>query len=358
MARLLRTSLITLILAVAALALGQSFSSDGSGTLTIAGRRHQIERVRTEPSGKRIRIMVWTTNDKRFDLVGDNAKQGDSYRVRVDDGLGEKNLTGYVNIYSSDWRTLKSIEGSGRFSGGNFSLSFQANRSNTGGGNSTVGSRVGSLNIDGRNFNINRGEYRTDDDGAVRIVLHADNGKEYHLVGSRNRRGNTETLSFYDGLGESNVSGSATVAFSGNNAVSASGRGRFSGGSFSFNSKLSGYSAPGWGNDNNRPNRPGNQVNGKLRFDNTSFAINRYEYKRDGNNFRLIIWTDRGERYDIVGSRNEASGDRDKLYINDGLGKKDMDGTGTAYMRGNSLSSLSMSGRYRGGDFSVTINGR
>lgn len=359
---LFRSSLFLFLVAIAALAFGQSFSSDGSGTLTVAGRRNQIARIRTEPGGNRIRIIVWTTNDKRFDLVGDSAKQGDSYRIRLDDGLGERNLTGFANIYTSDWTTLKSITASGRFSGGIFDLSFQADRGGSGWkpnpGNG--GGRMGELNIAGVRYRIDKADYRMNGDN-IRLVLTADNGKEFHLVGNRDRRNNMDDLDFNDGLGEERLNGRGRVNYSRGEVTSASGSGSFRGGSFAFNVTWNGNSGGGF-----RPQPPVENpvppvVGGKLRFDNNSYLVTRVEYNREGGNkFRLVMWTDRGQRYDILGTRSE-SGNRDKLYINDGLGKSRMDGTGTIQYKDNTrnkVTSITLSGRYSGGSYTVSLSPR
>lgn len=358
-----RSSLLFLVLAIAALALGQSFTSDGSGTLTIAGRRNQIARVRTEPSGNRVRIIMWTTTDKRFDLVGDNAKQGDSYRVRIDDGLGERSLTGFANIYTSDWTTLKSITASGRFSGGTFDLSFQANRGGGGGWNpgpGNGGGRMGDLNIAGVRYRVDKADYRINGN-SVRLVLTTDNGKEYHLVGSRDRRGNVDNLDFDDGLGEERLNGTGRVNYSNGEVTNASGRGNFRGGSFSFDVRWNGNGGgSGGGNGGGRPGPDG--LSGKLRFDNNSRSVTRVEYNQEGGNrFRLILWTTEGKRYDVLGTRRE-NGNRDRLTIDDGLGKERMSGSGTVQFNNNSsrgrVTSVSISGTYRGGSFTVNLDSR
>ncbi|MBX3111529.1 MAG: hypothetical protein KF857_05925 [Fimbriimonadaceae bacterium] len=349
-----------LLLTLAAFALGQSFSTDGSGTLTIAGRHMPVYRVRTEPGGNRIRIIVWTTSDKRFDLVGDSSRDGDSYRVRIDDGLGERGLTGFANIYTRDWTTLKNITASGRFSGGTFDLSFQADNGGGNGHRPNPGNgtgRLGSLNIGRLRYRIDRAEYQTTGNTG-RLIFYTEDGKRYDLVGRRRSTGAGDDLDFDDGLGEERVDGSGRVRTDRSGATSASGRGNFRGGSFSFDIR--------WRSDDggrDRPELPGfpSSWSGRLRFDNNTRSVTRVEYHPDGNRYRLVIWTTEGKRYDILGTRSSGRGDTDRLTVNDGLGKDRMSGSGSARFRSGNrdrITSVSLSGNYRGGSFTLNIDAR
>ncbi len=354
-------TLIALLSCFGAVAFGQSMSSDGSGTLTIAGRKYYLQRVSTDLGGRRARVSMWTTDDERFDLVGESSRDENSYKLRLDDGLGKSNLTGFANVYTSDWRTMKSFTASGRFSGGAFDVNFAASkggqvrpdrptRPNPG----DNWSDRGRLTMNGRGRTIRNVEYKEEGDRGFRLILTDTDGNDYHLVGRRTRNGNRINLSVNDGLGKEDTSGSGTVFLRDDRPVSASGNGRYRGGSYNYSVTFG--SGSGSVEGGNSDSREVPSMGGRLRFDNNSLAVTGTEFTTSGDNFRLKMFTSRGDRFDVVGAYNDASGNRYKLYVKDGLGKSEVEGTGTVTFNRGRATSITVNGRYRGGSFSVTLD--